>query len=105
MTKGSSALQTAVQSMARAAGVEQVLLDEWAVSLPELEARADTVPAAVAPKAWRWVAEMQEIASTFGHHGLPTGFHEGAAEIYRRLEEFKDTRPEPGPVLDRILEE
>lgn len=42
-----------------------------------------------ARKAWRWIAEMEEIAASFEAAGLPAGFHLAAADIYRRLEGFK----------------
>ncbi len=57
-----------------------------------------------AAKAWRWVAEMEEIAATFEAAGLPDGFHRAAAEVYRRLEQFKDGAAAPGgPDLARHL--
>jgi hypothetical protein len=34
-------------------------------------------------KGWRWVGEMEEIASTFAAAGLPDGFHRAAAEVFR----------------------
>ena len=34
------------------------------------------------PKAYRWVAEMEEIASTFAAAGQPDGFHRAAAEVF-----------------------
>ena len=35
------------------------------------------------PKAYRWVGEMEEIASTFAALGLPPDLLKGAADIYR----------------------
>jgi len=43
----------------------------------------------VAPKAWRFVAEMQEIAATFEAAGVPDGFHRAAGDIFARLADFK----------------
>lgn len=40
-TKGSGALLLAIRAFARAEGVEGALLEEWAVSLPELEPRSE----------------------------------------------------------------
>jgi hypothetical protein len=37
---------------------------------------------------------MHEIAATFQGAGMPAEFHQGAAEIFRRLEMFKG-RDEP----------
>jgi hypothetical protein len=43
---------------------------------------------------------MEEIAASFEAAGLPGGFHLAAADLYRRLEGFKDgtTAPRPAEV-------
>jgi 3-hydroxyisobutyrate dehydrogenase-like beta-hydroxyacid dehydrogenase len=82
-TKGSAALLLAARALARAEGVESVLLEEWALSQPGLEKRWDGAAAAASAKGWRWVGEMEEIAATMAAAGLPEGFHQAAAEIYR----------------------
>jgi 3-hydroxyisobutyrate dehydrogenase-like beta-hydroxyacid dehydrogenase len=82
-TKGSAALLLATRALARAEGVESVLLEEWDISQPGLEKRWDGAAGAAAAKGWRWVAEMEEIAATMAAAGLPEGFHQAAAEIYR----------------------
>lgn len=38
-----------------------------------------------APKAWRWIGEMEESAKTMRELGLPAGFSEAAAATYRRI--------------------
>src|SRR5207302_465976 len=73
----------AARELARAEGVEPVLLEEWGLSQPGLEKRWDGAAGAAAAKGWRWVAEMEEIAATMAAAGLPEGFHQAAAEIYR----------------------
>jgi 3-hydroxyisobutyrate dehydrogenase-like beta-hydroxyacid dehydrogenase len=83
-TKGSAALLLAARTLARAQGVEDVLLAEWGLSQPGLEERSARAASSAASKGWRWVAEMEEIAATMGATGLPEGFHLAAAEIYRR---------------------
>jgi 3-hydroxyisobutyrate dehydrogenase-like beta-hydroxyacid dehydrogenase len=83
-TKGSGALLLAIRGFARAEGVEPALLEEWASSLPELEARSEAAQRSADAKGWRWTGEMEEIASAFAAHGLPRGFHEAAADVYRR---------------------
>jgi 3-hydroxyisobutyrate dehydrogenase-like beta-hydroxyacid dehydrogenase len=83
-TKGSGALLLAVRAFAGAEGVEDALLDEWADSLPELERRSEAARRSAEEKGWRWTGEMEEIASAFAAHGLPSGFHEAAADVYRR---------------------
>jgi len=83
-TKGSAALLLAARALARAQGVEDVLLAEWGISQPSLEERSAGAARSAAAKGWRWVAEMEEIAASMAAAGLPAGFHQAAAEIYRR---------------------
>ncbi len=84
-TKGLSALLLALRETARANGVDQYLLDEWAISQPDLAAISELAAASSEAKAWRWIAEMEEIASTFAAAGQPDGFHRAAAEVYRKV--------------------
>ena len=83
-TKGSAALVLAARALARAEGVEEALLAEWALSQPGLDGRSERAARSAAAKGWRWVAEMEEIAEAMAAAGLPDGFHRAAAEIYRR---------------------
>jgi len=83
-TKGTSALLLAIRALARVEDVEAVLLQEWDQSLPSLQHQSHEAARSAAAKGWRWVAEMEEIAATFAAAGLPSGFHEAAAEVYRR---------------------
>jgi 3-hydroxyisobutyrate dehydrogenase-like beta-hydroxyacid dehydrogenase len=83
-TKGSSALLLAARALAQAEGVEDALLAEWAQSQPQLIGQAERSARAAVTKGWRWVGEMEEIAQTMASAGLPDGFHEAAAEIFRR---------------------
>ena len=92
--KGSIALLAAIRTFAQIEGVDEALLAEWAISQPELGKRSEVVTVQ-ARKAWRWIAEMEEIASSFEAAGLPRGFHEAAADIYERLEQFKDAAQAP----------
>ena len=84
-TKGTAALLLAARALARAEGVEETLLAEWSISQPGLEARSAGAAESAAAKGWRWIAEMEEIAATMTAAGLPGGFHQAAAEIYRRF--------------------
>ena len=84
-TKGSAALLLAARALARAEGVEETLLAEWGISQPGLEERSARAAGSAAAKGWRWIAEMEEIAATMAAAGLPGGFHQAAAEIYRRF--------------------
>ena len=84
-TKGSAALLLAARALARAEGVEETLLAEWGISQPGLEERSAHAAGSAAAKGWRWIAEMEEIVATMGAAGLPEGFHQAAAEVYRRF--------------------
>lgn len=89
-TKGSSALLLAIRALADSERVTPALLAEWDLSQPGLAARSAAAAGQTAAKAWRFEGEMREIAATFAGAGLPGGFHEAAAEIYRRMAAFKD---------------
>ena len=92
--KGATALLAGIRALAEQEGVDAALLDEWKISLPDIPKRSEMVTVS-ARKAWRWIAEMEEIAANFEAAGLPGGFHLAAAEIYRRLEGFKDAAKPP----------
>jgi 3-hydroxyisobutyrate dehydrogenase-like beta-hydroxyacid dehydrogenase len=86
-TKGSGALLLTVRELARAEGVEDALLAEWRLSIPELEERLAGAERSARRKGWRWVGEMHEIAAAMRAQDLPTGFHEAAADVFRRTSE------------------
>ena len=88
-TKGSSALMLAVRALAASQAVADELLSEWNISQPDLAARSDAAARGTSGKAWRFEGEMREIAATFGDAGLPSGFHEAASDVYRRMRELK----------------
>ena len=93
-TKGSAALLLAVRALARAEGVEDTLLAEWALSQPSLPDRSRGSARSATLKGWRWVAEMEEISATLAAAGLPGGFHQAAAEIFRRTPRASAASPD-----------
>lgn len=94
-TKGSSALLLALFAYAAEMGVDGPLLDEWSRSQPQLPGQLETRAAGTGPKAWRFVGEMEEIASALRAAGLSGGFHDGAAATYAALGRFKNASPPP----------
>ncbi len=86
-TKGSAALLLTVRELARAEGVEDALLEEWRLSIPELEERLPGAERSARRKGWRWIGEMEEISRSMAAQDLPAGFHEAAAEVFRRTAE------------------
>ena len=100
-TKGTTALLCAVLATADELHVEQELFDQWELDEPGSAEQARRRVRRVTARAWRFAGEMEEIAATFAPAGLPSGFHESAAELYHRMEGFKDspTLPELNEVL------
>ncbi len=92
--KGAIALLGAIRCLAQREGVDAALLTEWAISRPDVPKQSEVITVS-ARKAWRWIAEMEEIAASFDAAALPPGFHLAAADIYRRLERFKDAKKPP----------
>ncbi len=99
-TKGTSALLCAILAAAEGLKVRDDLLSEWSQSGSTLSEESTTRVRRVTAKAWRFEAEMEQIATTFKSVGIPDGFHTAAAEIYSRLSGYKDL---PIPDLDDVL--
>ena len=98
-TKGSTALLTAILGMVEKEGVRAELANQWGETFTAQTVKRVRDNTA---KAWRFEGEMHEIAATFHAAGLPGGFHEAAAEVFRRLADFKDHAEPPG--IERVLE-
>lgn len=98
-TKGRAALLCAIAAAADELGVLEDLQRHWDRSGPAFKDMTDSITH-VAPKAWRFVSEMREIAATLESAGMPPEFHLAAAKVYRRLADFKDVQE---PSLDGIL--
>jgi 3-hydroxyisobutyrate dehydrogenase-like beta-hydroxyacid dehydrogenase len=85
ITKGLTALGSAMMLAATRAGVAEALYAELAASQPALLPWFTRQIPGMYQKAYRWVAEMEEIAA-FLHEDAPAAemFH-GAAALYERL--------------------
>jgi len=94
-TKGTAAMLLAARALARAEGVEDTLLAEWSESQPQLAGQSDRSAGSAATKGWRWVGEMEEIAQSMAAAGLPDGFHQAAAEVFRRSPHLPDAAAGP----------
>ena len=77
-----------LSDIARECGVSLATVSR-ALSQPGLAERAEATARGTAGKAWRFVGEMKEIASTFEAARLPGDFHRGAAEVYDRMAGLK----------------
>lgn len=101
-TKGTAALMLGIRAMARANGVEADLVAEWAETQNRLLDTGRRAGSSAQDRGWRWAGEMEEIAATFRAVGLPGGFHEAAAEVYRRSP-HRTGAPATDEVLDEVI--
>jgi len=104
-SKGTTALLAGILARAEFSDVRNVLYQQWERDERGFAGRAEQRVRRVTAKAWRFAGEMEEIAATFRQAGLPDGFHLAAADIYRRMESFKDAQaaPEPAEIISKIL--
>jgi 3-hydroxyisobutyrate dehydrogenase-like beta-hydroxyacid dehydrogenase len=100
-TKGTTALLAAILAAAERLQVRDALERQWAHDDAHFPEQVHRRVREVTAKAWRFVGEMDEIAATFRDAGMPGGFHEAAASVYRRLTDLTDTRSTPA--LDTVL--
>jgi putative dehydrogenase len=85
ITKGLTAVASAMVLGATRAGVDRALVAELRESQPQLLARLETLVPDMPAKAWRWIAEMEEIAGFL--ENVPGGgaLYEAVAELYRHV--------------------
>jgi 3-hydroxyisobutyrate dehydrogenase-like beta-hydroxyacid dehydrogenase len=89
ITKGLTALGSAMSLAAMRNGAGDAFFAELAESQPALaEWLGRNVPR-MPPKAYRWVAEMEEIAAFIGDEFAEHRIYEGAAGLYARLADDK----------------
>lgn len=105
-TKGSAALLLNVFALAKSHHLDPALLKEWGLSQPGLENKLDHAALGNAPKGWRFVGEMHQIATTLSDANLHPGAFEAAADVYQALSAFKDKEPQTittEAVIDAII--
>jgi 3-hydroxyisobutyrate dehydrogenase-like beta-hydroxyacid dehydrogenase len=87
ITKGTQAIGAAMMLAATRAGSADALMAELQSSQKEMLAWLKRQLTMMPPKAYRWVAEMQEIADFVGEDPAAGELYEGAAEFYERFAE------------------
>jgi L-threonate 2-dehydrogenase len=85
MTKGLAALAAAMILAATRFGAAAELATELAESQPEMLAWFGRSVSAMYPKAYRWVAEMQEVAIFAGEDAATQQIFRGFAALYEEL--------------------
>jgi putative dehydrogenase len=90
ITKGTQAIGAAMMLAATRAGSADALFAELSSSQKEMFAWFKRGLALMPPKAYRWVAEMHEIAGFVGEDPTAHELYEGAAHFYERIAEDFD---------------
>ena len=85
INKGILAIGTAMLLAASRSGASTGLYQELSESLPQLLSKFETGIPDMYPKAYRWVAEMREIAAFLGEDKAAAKMFEGAAQLYDRI--------------------
>ena len=105
LTKGTAALHASTLMAAKSLGLFDDLIHELEQS------QSGTVPAmgrvnSISAQAFRWIGEMEEIASTFENAGVTPNIHAGAAETFQKISDSSIGRERVGTVdQDRTLED
>jgi 3-hydroxyisobutyrate dehydrogenase-like beta-hydroxyacid dehydrogenase len=87
ITKGTQAIGAAMMLAAMRTGTADSLMAELQGSQKEMLAWLKRQLTMMPPKAYRWVAEMQEIAGFVGDDPAAGDLYDGAAEFYARFAE------------------
>lgn len=85
ITKGFTALGAAMMLAATRAGTADALVAEMKVSQPALLKWLTTQMPKMHSKAYRWLAEMEEIAAFIGDDNPGSGFFQSAASLYEEI--------------------
>jgi len=103
ITKGFTALGAAMMLAATRGGSAEALRAELAESRPDLLRYLSGQVPAMYSKAYRWVAELDEIASFVGHEYPENEMLTAAARLYERIaEDYEGEKKETG-TLDGFL--
>ncbi len=85
ITKGTQAIGAAMMLAATRAGSAEALFEELSFSQKEMLAQFKQQLPMMPAKAYRWIAEMQEIAGFVGDDPAARELYEGAAHFYQRI--------------------
>ena len=107
ITKGTTAIASAMLLGAARFGCEEALIAELTESQPEMLARFRQGIPRMYDKAYRWVAEMQEISDFLEQNPPSRDIYAAVARLYEYLAAAYDEK-QPGPdnavkTLDRVL--
>ena len=103
ITKGFTALGAMMMLAASRAGAASALQQELARSQPALLAWLTRQMPGMFPKAYRWVAEMEEIEGFVAADAAAEQIFAGAADFYREMARDHAGRNEQTAALRRLL--
>jgi len=104
ITKGTQAIGAAMMLAASRAGTADALFAELSSSQKEMLAWFKRGLSLMPPKAYRWIAEMHEIAGFVGEDPSAHELYEGAAHFYERIaEDFESGTKEETSALAKFL--
>jgi putative dehydrogenase len=95
ITKGFTALGATMMLAATRAGTADALIEEMRVSQPALLKWLTSQMPKMPSKAYRWVAEMEEIAKFVGQAQIGDDLYQSAARLYEKIAvDFQGPRAE-----------
>jgi L-threonate 2-dehydrogenase len=103
ITKGTQAIGAAMMLAASRAGSADALFAELSSSQKEMFGWFKRGLALMPPKAYRWIAEMHEIAGFVGDDPAARELYEGAAHFYERIAEDFDGDKKDVDALAKFL--
>ena len=94
LTKGFTALGAAMVGAAAREHLADALRAELARTQPDMLVRLERFIPGMFPKAYRWIAEMEQIADFAGEEGKGATIYQGAARLYGQIAaEFEGDQP------------
>lgn len=105
INKGVTGLGTAMLLAAIRSGADQGLKRELRESLPDLDRKFVQGIPDMYPKAYRWVAEMEEIAEFLGKDDPAALIFKGMAGLYRKMAEDRAAGGALASALDALNDE
>jgi putative dehydrogenase len=103
INKGTQAIGAAMMLAAMRAGSADALYDELSFSQKEMLAQFKQQLPKMPAKAYRWIAEMQEIAGFVADDPAARELYDGAARFYEKMAEDFSGNRKAADALDRFL--
>ena len=102
INKGVTGLGTAMLLAAIRSGADEALKRELQESLPDLDAKFVQGIPDMYPKAYRWVAEMEEISDFLGEDDPAALIFKGMAGLYRKMADDREDGGVLAGQLDKL---